>query len=204
MNRFPGTDGYEAEAPVLVERYEALRFEEVHGPILHLLPTAPSRVLDIGAGTGRDAAALAALGHRVVAVEPTEALRQAAMQRHAASTIEWIDDGLPLLDRVRARGDLYGLIMLTAVWMHLDAGERQRGMQALSALLAPGGLMAFMLRHGPIPPERRMFNVTWAETIALGSLHGLTAVFETLQPPLSPGNWQAGVTWSRGVLQRPA
>ena len=40
-----------------------------------LIPATPSRVLDVGAGTGRDAAALAALGHSVVAVEPTPELR---------------------------------------------------------------------------------------------------------------------------------
>jgi protein-L-isoaspartate O-methyltransferase len=32
-------------------------------------------VLDIGSGTGRDAAGLAAMGHSVVAVEPTAELR---------------------------------------------------------------------------------------------------------------------------------
>jgi protein-L-isoaspartate O-methyltransferase len=204
VSRFPGTDGYDAEAPVLAQRYEALRFDQVHAAILHLLPTTPSRVLDIGAGTGRDAAALAALGHRVVAVEPTEGLRQAAIERHAAAAIVWIDDGLPALERVRALGDLYDVIMLTAVWMHLDAGERELGMDALSALLAPGGIAVFMLRHGPVPAGRRMFDVTWQETAALGARHGLEARFAASQPPLSTGNWQAGVTWSRGVLQRPA
>ena len=204
MSRFPGTDGYEAEAPVLVERYEALQFDQVHASILHLLPSTPSRVLDIGAGTGRDAAAMAALGHHVVAVEPTEALRQAAMKRHADAPIIWIDDGLPGLDLVRARGDLFDIIMLTAVWMHLDADERKRAMAALSALLAPRGLAVFMLRHGPVPAGRRMFDVTWEETAALGAHYGLEARFAALQPSLSSGNWQAGVTWSRGILQRSA
>ena len=34
--------------------------------------------------------------------------------------ITWIDDSLPDLDRVHALGERYDVVMLTAVWMHLD------------------------------------------------------------------------------------
>jgi protein-L-isoaspartate O-methyltransferase len=39
------------------------------------LPAPPARVLDVGAGSGRDAAWLTSLGLEVVAVEPSVALR---------------------------------------------------------------------------------------------------------------------------------
>ena len=45
-----------------MQRYEGISFAETHGSILHLIPPAPCHVLDIGAGTGRDAAGFAALG----------------------------------------------------------------------------------------------------------------------------------------------
>lgn len=61
----PGTVGYGQAADVLAEQYESVTFTQVHQDTLHLLPAVPSRILDIGAGTGRDAAALAALGHQV-------------------------------------------------------------------------------------------------------------------------------------------
>lgn len=48
-----------------------MTFEEAHGGVLDLLPPAPARGLDVEAGTGRDAAALARRGYQVVAVEPT-------------------------------------------------------------------------------------------------------------------------------------
>ena len=70
--RVSGTENYAEEAPELLERYESISFADAHRLVMHLLPTAPSRVLDIGSGTGRDAAGFAALGHSVVAVEPTE------------------------------------------------------------------------------------------------------------------------------------
>jgi ubiquinone/menaquinone biosynthesis C-methylase UbiE len=47
-----------------LKRYESISFADHHRLVMHLIPTAPSRVLDIGAGTGRDAAGFAALGHR--------------------------------------------------------------------------------------------------------------------------------------------
>jgi protein-L-isoaspartate O-methyltransferase len=55
-----GTEGYAENAESLVRAWRKLSFEEVHRPIVHLLPTIPSNVLDIGAGIGSDAAALAA------------------------------------------------------------------------------------------------------------------------------------------------
>lgn len=90
-----GTRGYAAEAVELFVRYECFGFEHAHAAVLHLIPTTPGKVLDIGSGTGRDAAYLAAKGHRVVAVEPTGALRKRAAALHKSPAIEWIDDGLP-------------------------------------------------------------------------------------------------------------
>ena len=52
------------------ELSESIDFREIHECIIHLLPTPGVMVLDVGAGSGRDAAALAAMGHNVVAVEP--------------------------------------------------------------------------------------------------------------------------------------
>ncbi|SCG08174.1 hypothetical protein GA0115255_123563 [Streptomyces sp. Ncost-T6T-2b] len=55
------TAGYAEAADALAVQYEQVTFEDVHRDVLHLLPSAPARILDVGAGTGRDAAALAAL-----------------------------------------------------------------------------------------------------------------------------------------------
>src|SRR5580658_9586367 len=84
-----GTEGYASEAEALIKQYESISFDQVHREVLHLLPRAPCRVVDIGAGTGRDAAGFAALGHAVLAVEPTAALRARAMEIHPSPLIEW-------------------------------------------------------------------------------------------------------------------
>src|SRR5689334_10119539 len=118
--RASGTEGYGKTAGERVKQYESLAFTDVHDSVLHLFPTAPSRVIDIGAGTGRDAAAFAGLGHSVTAVEPTPELRAEAGRLHPHRGIVWIDDSLPDLDRVHGLSERWDLVMLTAVWMHLD------------------------------------------------------------------------------------
>jgi SAM-dependent methyltransferase len=100
-----GTEGYAEQAEQLFRCYEGFSSLEAHRAVLHLIPAAPSRILDIGSGTGRDAAWFASNGHHVVAVEPTEAMRQPAMALHPSPRIEWLNDSLPDLDLVRSRGE---------------------------------------------------------------------------------------------------
>src|SRR3954451_8247794 len=176
--RISGTENYAEEAPELLKRYESISFADAHSPVLHLIPPAPCRVLDIGAGTGRDAAGFTTLGHSVVAVEPTEELRRGAMLLHPSSMIEWLDDSLPDLTVVRARNEEFDLVALTAVWMHLDAAQRQLAMPNISVLVRNGGIVIMSLRHGPIPPGRRMFEVSGQETIALAQSARLSCILQ--------------------------
>jgi SAM-dependent methyltransferase len=192
----PGIDGYAGEAEELLRRYEAMPFADLHRHNLHLIPKAPARVLDIGAGTGRDAAAFASLGHQVVAAEPTDALREGARLLHPSAAIEWVDDGLPNLVRVRARNEMFDLVMMTGVWMHLDADERRRAMPNVASLMRPGGVLIMSLRHGPVPAGRRMFEVTGQETIGLAEQAGLRLVQNMRAASIGEHNRRAGVTWT--------
>ena len=189
-----GTEGYAEEVESLVRRYESISFADVHRAVLHLIPRAACRVLDIGSGTGRDAAALAVMGHRVIAVEPTAELRIRAAALHPSLQIEWLDDSLPDLTHVIGRGEQFGLVMVTAVWMHLDKQQRRRGMPRIAGLIQPDGLMIMSLRHGPVPPGRRMFAVSAEETVELAATAGLQLAINR-KGPSALGT--AGVSWSR-------
>jgi SAM-dependent methyltransferase len=193
------TAGYAAAADSLARQYESVTFEEVHAPVLHLLP-AGGRALDVGAGTGRDAAALAERGFAVTAVEPTSELRAHGMRLHAAKAITWLDDGLPDLAVLAGRAESFDLILLTAVWMHLDADERLRAMARIAAHLAPGGRLFMTLRHGPVPEGRRMFDVSGDETNALARANGLTSLLNEVRPDMFGRD---GVTWSVLGFERP-
>lgn len=197
----PGTSGYAYVAPALLAR--RLPFEEVHGPILHLMPAQPSRILDVGSGPGHDAATFAGLGHHVVAVEPTEALRAGAIQLYGDLPITWLNDCLPHLDQLRAKGEeAFAFILLSGVWMHLDPAERRIGLPRLAALLADGGVLAISLRHGPAPAGRIMYEVTAQETTALAAQSGLAPVVNLATGSLQPVNRAAGVTWTRLAFVR--
>ncbi len=198
-----GSRGYAEHLEELVARYEAIDFTTKHRSVLALLPPAPASAIDIGAGTGRDAAWLAERGYRVVAVEPTEALRTRAIALHPSPAIEWVDDSLPALGKVVAQGRRSDLVMLTAVWMHLDAGERSDAMARVAALVAPGGLLVITLRHGPVPEGRVMFAVSADETIALAEAHGLRVALDVHAESTQAANRDAGVSWTQLAFHRP-
>jgi SAM-dependent methyltransferase len=192
-----GTEGYADEAEELFKCYESFSAADAHRTVLHLIPAAPSRILDIGSGTGRDAAWFAGLGHRVVAVEPTDAMRVPAMALHQSPRIEWLNDSLPDLAGLLARGEKFDVVMLTAVWMHLDEPQRQSAMPNIASLARAGGAVIMTLRHGPVPPGRRMFDVSAEETIELARTHGLQAVLNLAVESSQEQNRIAGITWTK-------
>jgi SAM-dependent methyltransferase len=191
-----GTEGYADEAEELFRLYESIPAADAHRAVLHLIPALPAGVLDIGSGTGRDAAWLASLGHRVVAVEPTGAMRIPAMALHPSTQIEWLDDSLPDLALVRARGVSFDLVMLTAVWMHLDAAQRRQAMPNVAALARPGGTVIMKVRHGPVPVGRRMFDIAPEETIELARTQDLYPVLNVRTESSQEANRLAGVSWT--------
>ncbi|MFJ2899695.1 class I SAM-dependent methyltransferase [Streptomyces sp. NPDC087218] len=198
LHAMASTAGYGEAAEALAEQYESVTFNEVHREVLHLFPSRPGSVLDIGAGSGRDAAALAIRGHRVVAAEPTAELRTLGRRLHADQEIEWVDDALPELAGLTAQARRFDLILLTAVWMHLDERQRTSSMARLVGLLGSGGRVVLSLRHGPVPAGRRMFPVSAEETISLARGHGLDVIHETRR---EDPHGRPGVTWTYLGLQ---
>ncbi|AQH02484.1 SAM-dependent methyltransferase [Burkholderia sp. KK1] len=180
-----------------MEQWQDVSFAEHHEPIMHLVPTHSACILDVGAGIGIDAAAFAAMGHAVVAVEPVDALRAAGIRQQPSPRIEWLDDSLPDLAILRSRRREFDFVMLSAVWMHLNEDERRRAIPNLSALMCDGAVLVMSLRHGPVPEGRRMFDVSAEETIQLASAHGLRDVLSVQTQSIQRGNRRIGVTWTR-------
>jgi 2-polyprenyl-3-methyl-5-hydroxy-6-metoxy-1,4-benzoquinol methylase len=168
-----GTRGYAENAEELIARYESIAFPEKHQAVLSLIPAAPCRVLEVGAGPGADAHWLASRGYRVTAVEPTEVFRSHAQARYPSPPVEWVDDALPELATVVKRQRTFDLILLTAVWMHLDRPERALAMPVLASLLADA---------------RRC---------------GLSLLLDARALSAHRANRQAGVTWSQVAFARP-
>ncbi len=198
----PGTRGYTEAAEKLVREFERIPFLELHSDVIYLLPQPPADILDIGAGSGRDAAYLTVIGHRVVAVEPTAALRDAAARLHPMPEITWIDDALPDLPMLAGRKGGFDVAMLTAVWMHLEPDERARAMPVIAGLLRDRGLAIMLLRHGPLPEARHMFPVDADETCELAQTCGLRPILHQRRDSVQAGNREAGVTWTRLAFEK--
>ena len=163
---------YDANADVAAARYERIAPERLHAWLTDLLPAAPAAALDVGAGSGRDAAWLVSRGYDVVAVEPSQRMRVLARERHAAPPIRWLADALPALPHTFKTGLSFDLILLSAVWMHVPPSDRPRAFRKLINLLKPGGLLAITLRHGPSEPGRAMHPVSEDEIRTLARNHG--------------------------------
>jgi SAM-dependent methyltransferase len=199
----PTNQGYAAEAPVLLKRYEARSSDEGHAEWLHLFPARPCKALDIGAGTGRDAAWLAQQGCKVLAVEPTAELREGAQALHPEPSIRWLDDALPQLNQIGSLNETFDLVLLIAVWMHLDRDQRAEAMPHIAALMHPGARVFMMLRHGPVPIGRRMFDVGAEETIELAHAQGLVCLYNEHAASLQSENRSRDITWTKLVFELP-
>ncbi len=142
----------------------------MHAAVADLvLSRAGGRALDVGAGSGRDAAWLARLGYAVIAVEPAAGLRAEAQARHAGSGVRWLDDRLPDLEVTHALGHAFDLILLSGVWMHVRPGDRPQALRSLASLLAGEGVLLISHRNPSAVPDRPM----WA--CPAGELEGLAA-----------------------------
>ena len=194
--------GYADNADALFEHYQGHLFEAVHADVLDYFPSVPASILDIGCGSGRDAAHLAGLGHAVTAIEPTAALLNRAISFHKGVDVEWLADGLPTLGSLMPSGRTFDLIILSAVWMHLDEAQRAEGMQNLARLTHSDSKVIMSLRHGPVPSGRVMFAVGQQETIELAQANGFTTLFAKSSESIQEKNRKQGVWWTKLVFRK--
>ncbi|MDN4162631.1 class I SAM-dependent methyltransferase [Nocardioides abyssi] len=117
-----------------------------------LLPRG-ARVLDVGSGMGRVAAALVARGHDVTAVEPDAEL--VAQSRRTYPDLAVVEaDVLAVSPDDVGTFDL--VVCVGNVLVFLAEGTERRVLAHLRSLLAPGGrvLAGFHLRGGPAAARR--------------------------------------------------
>ncbi|MDN3652347.1 class I SAM-dependent methyltransferase [Thalassotalea ponticola] len=169
---------YQQNTNSLIEQYDSVEFEAVHKDWLDCVPLQGT-VLDIGAGSGRDARYLAKNGLTVFAVEPVFELISAAKDNSTDLDITWVEDSLPNLDTSKQLNTHFDLILLSAVWMHLSPTERKLSMQNMSSLLNHSGRLVITLRYGEFADGRVAYPVSAAEVTELAHGHGLKVLRET-------------------------
>lgn len=201
---YPAASGvvgwYDANAERLAAAYESFGLGEVCAWFVHLLPGEPGLVVDIGAGTGRDAAWLAGLGHEVIAVEPSTGFTAVGGRLHGDAKVTWLDDRLPSLERLVRLGVAADVVLVSAVWQHVAPGDRRRAFRKLVSVLRSGGILAITLRSGPSESGRAMHPTSLAEIELLARGAGMVVV------EVSGATDRLGredVTWVRVALRLP-
>lgn len=139
-----GTAGYAEKFAGLVAAGEDVDGE---ARLADTLAPRDARILDVGSGMGRVAAALTSRGHRVVAVEPDPDL--VAQSRSTYPTLEVVSCDVLAYDPHGAEFDL--VVCVGNVLVFLAEGTERRVLSRLASMLAPGGrvLAGFHLQGGP-------------------------------------------------------
>lgn len=202
-------DWYDARAPELAAAWDAVAPLDVHGcwvwgwvgaipqPIVGRV--APLRILDVGAGSGRDARWFADRGGVVTAVEPCGALLAHAMRQPHQAGVVYVQDALPKLQRVAGE---YDLILLSAVWKHVgDADAQAVALARLSELLSARGSVVITLRLGPPVEGRGDHPVSASALLNVARSLGLEA-WERPDPAASVDVLgRPDVSWTRVVVR---
>lgn len=193
---------YDAGSTEFFNQYESLPFEEVHEGFLSFLPEPGALCLDVGAGSGRDAAALADRGYEVVAVEPSSGLRRLAQEHHKSTRITWLADSLPDLVTLKSSGYRFDFVLLSAVWMHVHPEQRLLSLHNLKELLTAQGRIALTLRLGAPNVERVIYPLATDEVLDHAAKVGLMPLYVSEEETDSLG--RGDVRWQKIVLARSA
>lgn len=153
----------------------AAKYEAAASPVERYFAAAfppGGRILDVGAGSGRDLACLLRSGYQAYGVEPSDELRQAAVSAHPKLAERLCPGALPTLADPFGGG--FDGLLCSAVLMHVPEAELFDTAYELRRLLKPHGRLLLSLpsaRTDVGPDERdaggRLFKGYTAEYIQL-------------------------------------
>ena len=190
---------YDRHAVELADSYESISFANTHPALVQMLAGKQAlRVLDVGAGTGRDAAAIAKMSHQVVAVEPSAQMLILAQALHHDDGIIWLSDALPSLPKIESQQ--FDLVLLSAVWMHIPPAERALAFHRIASLITPAGNIYISLRMGAGDPTRAIWPVDSDEIGRLAAAEQLKVTNLGTLPDLLG---RTDVSWQTLLLHRP-
>lgn len=189
-------NGYQQDASFLIKSYEAITSADLLKHVSAFIPATPCKIIEIGAGTGRDAAWLAAKGHEVIAVEPVAAFRTAGQTLHPSPRITWINDSLPAISAIIQRGECYDLALLIAVWHHIPPEDKLAAFSNLRSIINKGGKLIISVRNGPGSITRRCYPSNVKETLDIAKQCKFKLITSHQASSAQKDNQASNVSWT--------
>lgn len=194
-------DGYIDDSNFLIQSFEAVSSPDLLSHVLNFIPSSNCRVIEIGAGTGRDAAWLALKGLNVSAVEPMADFREAGKSLHPSPLIEWFDDSLPSLSQIIQQNKTYELALLISVWQHVPKADKLASLTNLHSILEQNGKLIISVRNGPGSINRKCYPTSAKETIVIALQCGFKLIFSYKALSVQESNKKSHVTWTWLVFE---
>lgn len=201
---------YNRHAAEVARRYESADAALIHDNLLKAFPPG-SRLLEIGAGSGRDAAFLLSRGHTITATDASTEMISEAARLHPdlidCLVLHALPDPLPFPDH--SFDGAYAIALL----MHLPKESILPSLKEIARVIRPAGRFLFSvpnLRTQPatkgLDEDPRLFTeLDPAEWIEAATKAGFTLAEKTLD---QDGLNRSGFSWhtflfSRGTPQVP-
>ena len=157
-----------------------------------------SKVLDIGAGSGRDMRKLLAQGFDAIGVEPCQGLIELALKNHPELNGKLFQGNLPDLDE--KYDEKFDGVLCSAVLMHIPKEQLFDTTFSLKKVLKPGGYLLISV-PGAGPETNNQFRDEHGRLYHRYSPEYLQLLFERIEFQLN-GSWETedsmrreGRTW---------
>ncbi|MEM7207491.1 MAG: methyltransferase domain-containing protein [Pseudomonadota bacterium] len=200
MNDVAGTLGYEDSADRFLALSRSLDFFTVCHSFVPYLPQVGAHVLDVGAGAGQNAAALARVGYTVTAIEPLQTFLTSAKEHYSDLNIQWRQDFLPVLNCLD-NNTKFEFVLVEGMWHHLNERERELSATRLAEIVKPSGVCAISLRHGPAGLGTCVHPIDREKTIVDFQAAGFNCIHKSVNQSSYLPN-KENVRWDRIVLEK--
>ncbi len=129
------------------------------------------RIVDLGCGTGVLTRELAIDGRKVIGIDPAPAMLATARRQPGAERVQWVEGDCSVLASLGMQAADLVIMTGNVAQVFLDDGEWMVTLQAIHAVLRPGGHLAFESRN----PDDRAWE-RWSRE----------ATFERIDSPHGP------------------
>lgn len=139
---------YNTQAAKLTSSYESANLSTIHALLMRHLSPPPAAILDLGCGSGRDAAFLHARGYAVTALDASPAMLKEITIRHPELAGRLQEKSFPLPPDDPLLAAPFDAVTCFAMLMHVPDHDLFECARQFSLLLKPGGVLIFSVSTG--------------------------------------------------------